>query len=125
MGMEPTYWWDALDNDVLEWLNLRAGPGDALAFSTIYNTNSLRDWGRLRAKNVSADTAPFKWYVLQNRPAMFTRVDRYLMAREKPAYVKYAGRRRRGKAVARDLDVPLISVFSFEQYQRARRRSAR
>jgi len=124
-GMEPTYWWDALDNDVLEWLNLRAGPGDALAFSTIYNMNSLRDWGRLRAKNVNADTAPFKWYVLQNRPAMFTRIDRYLMGREKPAYVKYAGRRRGGQAVARDLDVPLISVFSFEQYQRARRRTAR
>jgi len=47
------------------------------------------------------------------------------MGREKPAYVKYAGRRRGGQAVARDLDVPLISVFSFEQYQRARRRTAR
>jgi hypothetical protein len=124
-GMEPTYWWDALDNDVLQWLNMRAGRDDALAFSTIYNLGPLRDWGRLRAKNVNPETTPFKWYVLQNRPALFSRTDRYLMAREQPAYVKYAGRRRSGQAVPRDLDVPLISVFSFEQYQRARRRTAR
>lgn len=124
-GMEPTYWWDALDNDILQWLNLRAGADDGLAFSTIFNTGQLNDWGRLRARQVDAETGAFKWYVLQNRPAMFTRTDRYLMDREKPAYVKYAGRRRSGLAVPRDLDVPLISVFSFEQYQRARRRSAR
>jgi hypothetical protein len=124
-GMEPAYWWDALDNDVLQWLNLRAGPDDGLAFSTIFNTGQLNDWGRLRARKVDAETGAFTFYVLQNRPAMFTRTDRYLMDREKPAYVKYAGRRRSGLAVPRDLDVPLISVFSFEQYQRARRRSAR
>jgi len=121
-GMEPTYWWDALDNDVLQWLNMRANGDEAIAFSTIYNTGQLRDSGKLLAKNVNAETTPFKWYVLQNRPAMFTRIDRYLMAREKPAYVKYPGRRHSGQAVPRDLDVPLISVFSFEQYQRARRR---
>jgi hypothetical protein len=56
---------------------------------------------------------------------MFTRTDRRLMDRETPAYVKYAGRRRSGEAVPRDLDVPLISVFSFDQYQRARRRTGR
>ena len=72
-----------------------------------------------------AETGRFKWYVLQNRPAMFTLVDRRLMDRERPAYVKYAGRRPSGTAVPRDLDVPLISVFSFDQYQRARRRVAR
>ena len=124
-GMEPTYWWDALDNDVLKWLNERTGPDEVLAFSPIFNLGQLHDWGRLRARTVAADTGRFKWYVLQNRPAMFTQSDRYLMRREKPAYVKYAGRRRSGTAVARDLDVPLISVFSLEQYQRARRRSSR
>ena len=121
-GMEPTYWWDGLDNDVLTWLNDRAGGDDGIAFSTIYNVGQLRNLGRLRAHAVDASTGRFKWYVLQNRPAMFTRTDRYLMRRETPAYVKYAGRRRSGATVPRDLDVPLISVFSFDQYERARRR---
>jgi hypothetical protein len=124
-GMEPAYWWDALDNDVLNWLNDRTGPDEALAFSAVFNVGQLRDWGRLRAQTVNPETSPFKWYVLQNRPAMFSRTDRLLMDREKPAYVKYAGRRRSGTAVPRDLDVPLIAVFSPEQYERARRRANR
>jgi hypothetical protein len=45
------------------------------------------------------------------------------MRREKPAFVKYAGRRSSEEVVPADMNVPLISVFSFEQYQRAQRRS--
>ena len=108
-----------------QWLDARTGADEAIAFSPVFNLGHLRDWGKLRAHTVNAETGRFKWYVLQNRPAMFTRTDRRLMEREKPAYVKYAGRRRSGEAVPRDLDVPLISVFSFDQYQRARRRSGR
>lgn len=122
-GMEPTYWWDALDNDVLTWLNQRTDPGEAIAFSNIFNVGHLRDRGKLRARTAAPETGRFKWYVLQNRPAMFTDTDRYLMRRQTPVYVKYAGRRPGGQMVPRDLDVPLISVFSSDQYQRARRRS--
>lgn len=122
-GMEPTYWWDALDAEVLTWLNEHTGPDEAVAFSTVFNLGQLRDSGKLRPQTVDAETGPFKWYVLQNRPGMFSEVDRYLMRRQTPAYVKYAGRRRSGKVVPHDLDVPLISVFSSEQYQHARRRS--
>jgi hypothetical protein len=124
-GMEPAYWWDALDSDVLKWLDERTGADEAIAFSPVFNVGHLHDRGKLRAHTVNAETRPFKWYVLQNRPGMFTRTDRRLMGREKPAYVKYAGRRRSGEAVPRDLEVPLISVFSFDQYQRARRRNGR
>jgi hypothetical protein len=123
-GMEPAYWWDALDNDVLTWLDQRVGPDEALAFSPVYDVGQLRDLGKLRAHTVDAETRPFKWYVLQNRPGMFTRTDRLLMDREKPAYVKYAGRRSSRRAVPSDLDVPLIAVFSFDQYQHARWRAA-
>jgi hypothetical protein len=122
-GMEPTYWWDALDNDVLEWLNQRASADEAVAFSTVFNLGELRSRGKLRAQTVGVETGRFKWYVLQNRPGMFTNTDRYLMRREKPAYVKYAGRRRRGETVPHDLAVPLISVFTSDQYHRARRAS--
>ena len=30
LGMEPTYWWDALDDDVLMWLNEHTEPGAAV-----------------------------------------------------------------------------------------------
>ncbi|MGE5833810.1 MAG: hypothetical protein ACM4AI_04985 [Acidobacteriota bacterium] len=118
-GMEPAYWWDALDDEVLHWLNSNTSPGEAVAFSLIYDVSLLREWGRLVPPVVNPDQAKFKWYVLQNRPGMFSDLDRALMRSEKPAYVKYAGRGRTGENVPADLNVPLISIFSFEQYQRA------
>jgi hypothetical protein len=123
-GMEPTYWWDALDNDVLGWLHRRTDPDRAIAFSST-TMGPLHALGRLRPSTVDPSTTPFQWYVLQNRPGMFSRIDRALMRRETPVFVKYAGRRSAGTAVPGDLDVPLISIFSFEQYQRARRRAER
>jgi hypothetical protein len=120
-GMEPAYWWDALDNDVLSWINQRTGPDEGVAFSPAANLALLREWRRLVPRPVDPQRQPFKWYVLQNRPGMFTPVDRALMRREQPAYVKYPGRRRAGEEVPADLQVPLILVFSFDQYQRARR----
>jgi hypothetical protein len=120
-GMEPAYWWDALDNDVLRWLNQRTRADEAIAFSPIANVDVLRAWRRLLPKTVDPERQVFRWYVLQNRPGMFTRTDRILMRRETPAFVKYAGRRPARTSAPGDLNVPLISVFSYEQYRRARR----
>jgi hypothetical protein len=117
-GMEPAYWWDALDNDVLRWLNQHTRADESIAFSPIFNVAPLREWGRLVPRDVDPQKEAFKWYVVQNRPGMFTRIDRALMRREKPVFVKYAGRRSARENVPDDLNVPLISVFSFEQYQR-------
>jgi 4-amino-4-deoxy-L-arabinose transferase-like glycosyltransferase len=120
-GMEPAYWWDGLDNEVLGWLNHNTFAGETIATSLSYDITLLNDWGRLRPLTVNPNEARFKWYVLQNRPGMFSDLDRALMAGEKPAFVKYAGRHRDRGNVPDDLNVPLISVFSFEQYDRARR----
>jgi hypothetical protein len=120
-GMEPAYWWDALDNDVLAWLNERTEPGATIAFSSAGNLKLLRDWNRLRPETVEPASGEFKWYVLQNRPGMFTDTDRALVRYERPAFAKYAGRRPQGAAVPGNLDVPLIFVFSLEQYQRTSR----
>ena len=120
-GMEPAYWWDALDNDVLRWLNRNTDPHDSIAFSPAANIGFLREWRGLRPKEADPQKDQFKWYVLQNRPGLFSRVDRALMRDGKPAFVKFAGRRRAGDPVPHDLDVPLIYIFSYEQYQQARR----
>lgn len=119
-GMEAAYWWDGLDDEVLLWLNTNTPTGEAIAFSPIYDVKLLNAWGRLTPQAVSPEQAPFKWYVLQNRPGMFTDIDRVLRSVEKPVYVKYAGRGR-GDQIPNDLNVPLISIFSFEQYQRVRK----
>jgi hypothetical protein len=121
LGMEPAYWWDALDADVLRWINERTTPGEAIAFSPIYNTAALHLPGLLKPKNVEPGVSRFQWYVLQNRPGLFSRVDRTLMRRGEPAFVKYAGRAE-GSTVPRDMEIPLISIFSFDQSARARRR---
>jgi hypothetical protein len=120
IGLEPTYWWDALDDDVLEWLNTHTEPGASVGFSLISDVNValLRDWGRLRSQVTDPNwRTPFAWYVLQNRPSLLSAADRILIDSEQPAYAKYAGHHPRG--VPADLDVPLILVFSYEQYQRA------
>ena len=78
----------------------------------------LRNWGRLRTEVTDPSWGTtFKWYVLQNRPSLLSAADRILIDSETPAYAKYAGHHPRG--VPADLNVPLILVFSYEQYQRA------
>jgi hypothetical protein len=122
-GMEPTYWWDALDDGVLDWINAHTEPGATVAFSKIsgYNLWRLREWGRLRPEAIDPATGPFTWYVLQNQTSMLTPVDRILIEFERPIHVNYAGRHR--PPIPLDLDVPLILVFSGDQYRRAAARA--
>jgi len=120
IGMAPTYWWDALDDDVLDWLNSHTESGAAVAFSEISDVNValLREWGRLQTSVTDPNWGTrFKWYVLQNRSGLLSGVDRVLIQSEKPAFTKYAGRHPHG--VPADLNVPLIFVFGYEQYQRS------
>src|SRR5262249_40998332 len=94
LGIEPTYWWDALDGEVLEWINSHTAANAAAAFSWIpdYNVALLQGWGRLRTRQSDPTWGiPFKWYVLQNRTSVLTDVDRKLMESYTPAYTKYPG----------------------------------
>ena len=119
LGMEPTYWWDALDTDALTWLNTNTPPNSSVAFSRIsaQNLSQLQEWGRLQIDVTSPDEGNFQWYVLQNRPGLFSPVDKALHSRAEPVYVNYAGRHEQG--VPPDLQVPLLMIFSSAQYERA------
>jgi hypothetical protein len=122
IGMEPTYWWDALDDDVLNWLNAHAGQTNAIGFSQISDQNLmlLQTWGRLRTRVADLSSSPsssFTLYVVQNRPGLLSDRERTLIRTEQPVYTKYAGHH--ADHVPPDLNVPLIVVFSYEQYQRA------
>ena len=125
-GMEPTYWWDGMDRDVITWLNHRTQADEAVAFASGANIGFLREYRGLRAKGVPDPRQfPFKWYVLQNRPGAFNRVDRMLMREHTPAFVKYPGRRKAGEQLPLDMNVPVIAIFSHEQYQEVRSRHSR
>ena len=117
-GMEPAYWWDGLDEDVINWLNEHTSTDEAVAFAATANIGYVREYRGLRARAVFEPRKfAFKWYVLQNRPGVFTRIDRTLMGQHTPAFAKYPGRRRAAERPPPDLDVPVIAIFSYEQFQ--------
>src|SRR5262249_2386855 len=88
LGMEPTYYWDALPNDALDWLNTHPWPGDKVRFATHPSSwLYLRQTGRLRASFLPTDPGAWAWYVLQNRPGEFRPEQRLLAERGHPAHV--------------------------------------
>lgn len=106
LGMEPTYYWDALDDDTLAWLRAHTPPGRKVRFAT-YPTSwlYLRDEGRLPRGLLPGEPGVWTWYVVQNRPGAFGPLDRALIARGRPA------------RVVRKLGVPLLWVFPFDQVE--------
>jgi 4-amino-4-deoxy-L-arabinose transferase-like glycosyltransferase len=107
LGMEPTYYWDALGPDARRWLAEGTEPGRTILFAT--NPHSwlyLRQIGALPERLVPIDRGLPKWYVLQNRPGAFLAVDRSLAAEGQPAY-----------SVTK-LGIPLIWIFPFSELER-------
>ena len=69
LGMEPTYYWDALDDGALAFLNANTPPGRTVAFSgTPTSFLYLRQTGRLVPGIAPVDPGPPAWLVVQNRP---------------------------------------------------------
>jgi len=117
LGMEPTYWWDSLDRETLAWLNEHTAVGERVAFSSTANISMIRSWGQLIPEQADR-RGVFKWYVFQNRTSFLADSDRLLMRTRQPAFVKYPGHHQTGH-VPRDLDVPLLFIYSYEQYHAA------
>jgi hypothetical protein len=106
LGMEPTYYWDALDGEALDWINRNTAPGEKVAFAS--NPSSwlyLRREGKLKPDFMMNRPGVFRWYVVQNRPGAFSEMDHHLIAHAQPAYLR-----------AR-LGVPLLWIFPFEQVE--------
>jgi hypothetical protein len=125
LGMEPTYYWDALTGDVLEWLNEHTPEGRTVHFApSILLGTYLNEWGMLRPLTRDRDPRPdaddyVAWYVLQLRPSSYRPVDRELLEHHKPAYVKRLHDAPRLGFGAFRLDVPLIYIYRAEDYVEA------
>jgi len=114
LGMEPTYYWDALDADARAWLRERTEPGRTIQFATFPTSwLYLRERGELPRRLAPIDRGVPQWYVLQNRPGAWNPWDRVLTARAKPAYV-----------VTR-LGVPLVWIYPDEAVREAAREAGR
>ncbi|MBR5626364.1 MAG: hypothetical protein IKW74_01925, partial [Thermoguttaceae bacterium] len=103
-GMEPTYYWDSLDTEVLDWLNqntdadgVRTGKPEAVLFASFSSKTirRYRQWGDLlpEARTISAFRSlrasdPYRWYVVQNRPSGWSFLDIELKKNAKPVYRK-------------------------------------
>jgi len=118
LGMEPTYYWDALDQSVWEWLERHTPPRDKIGFGSAppENLALLRSWGVLRRDYREDSPGRFAWYVIQRRPSAWEPCDQWLMEHSQPSYQK---RIRSGGWGPWRLDVPLIDVYPYSDYLRA------
>ncbi|HJT33097.1 MAG TPA: hypothetical protein VJ783_13730 [Pirellulales bacterium] len=127
-GMEATYYWDALDAEVLDWLHEHTRDDETIEFASgsMENLTLMRRWGVLRRDVARRGTERHgvrspqscRWYVLQRRPTFWTPQDRWLVEHERPAFSKTIRPPSWGFGPWR-LDVPLILVYSPEQRDRA------
>jgi hypothetical protein len=102
LGMEPTYYWDALNQEARSWLRDNTRPGETIRFAT-YPTSwlYLRQTGDLPRRLFLVDPGRPAWYVLQNRPGAWWPSDRARVERTTPAFT------------VRKFGVPLIWVFPY------------
>ena len=102
LGMEPTYYWDSLQPEILDWLNSHTTADQKVRFSR-YPTSLLylRHTNRLRVGIMPHERGRYTWYVLQNRPGAFREDERDLIAHGEPA------------TVFRKWGVPLLWVYPY------------
>ena len=102
LGMEPTYYWDGLSSEARQWLRDNTLPGQTIHFASFPTSwLYLRQTGELPRRLDPIDRGPPAWYVMQNRPGAWSRIDRQLAERSTPALV------------VSKFGVPLIWVFPY------------
>ena len=123
LGLEPTYYWDAMQPRVWSWLSRHTGP-QQWVYVADYPPHNLawqRRWqthaGRVRTDRPETCC----WYVLQNRPGMFDAVERQLVAKCTPYYSVALSEPGSGWGPWKT-DVPLLMVFSRRQFLSMSRR---
>jgi len=118
LGMEPTYYWDGLDAEVIDWLNQHTPPGEKVIFAAgpEENLDWLRHWGVVSFASREETPGEPRWYVLQHRPGAWQEVDADLAAHAHPVYEKVL---RRGGSGPWRLDVPLVSIYRYDDYRSA------
>jgi hypothetical protein len=89
LGMEPTYYWDALSDDALAWINAHTPPDRPIVFSAVtHQCFYLNSSGRLGPKPLFFPLGgAVDGYVVRNRPWSWYELDRRLIDRFGPRRV--------------------------------------
>jgi hypothetical protein len=120
IGMEPTYYWDGFDYEVIDWLNANTDEGELILFSkfspdtfSIYRADGVllpefyvaTDYGTDKNKRI-------RYYVTQNRSGLQNAVDVYFKKHKKPVYTKTI--RKTGIGAWNLKTVPLIEIYDIK-----------
>jgi hypothetical protein len=103
LGMEPTYYWDALSDHAVEWINRHTSADRPILFSAVLHPYFyLKSAERLKPDALFfPPVSDVKRYVVRNRPWSWYELDRRLVARFGP-----------GRVIAVSGEVPLAWEFS-------------
>jgi hypothetical protein len=107
VGMEPTYYWDALDREALAWLDEHTAENEKVAFGSAppRNLELLKRWGQL--ERLPSDPGKIRWYVIQRRPSAWQPPDAWLIENATPALQRSL------------FGVPLLDVYDYADFERA------
>lgn len=120
-GMEPTYYWDAFDQQLQQWLQHHTS-GDSIYASHFPDDNLsyLRRWDPFWHQVRNRHPRACQYYLFQNRPSMFSDLEWCLLQRHTPWH------RHELRSSSFDLParltsmhrapVPLVFVYRHEQY---------
>ncbi|MGD9125916.1 MAG: hypothetical protein PVH19_00935 [Planctomycetia bacterium] len=111
VGMEPTYYWDSLDDETLDWLNQNTGPGEKVRFVSgpTENLILLRQWEKLKPPFATKAPGRYRWHVIQNRPGALSPDERRQLQEATPIYQKTLGS---GGVGPWRRDVLLLGIYS-------------
>ena len=103
LGMEPTYYWDALSDHAMGWINRHTSSDRPILFSAVLHTYFyLKSSDRLKPDALFfPPVSDVKRYVVRNRPWSWYELDRRLVARFGP-----------DRVIAARGNVPLAWEFS-------------
>jgi hypothetical protein len=108
LGLEPTYYWDALSDQALHELDSRVPTGRTVFFASNPITGHYRQTGRLKAGIFPFEGRNYAWYVVQNRPGAMGAVERGLVRRlgREPRYI-----------LSEKFGVPLVWAFPVDEVE--------
>ena len=116
-GFEPTYYWDALDAEVIATLNANTGENEKICFTPAKKSLTLdlvRDWDGLQPAFRPDAPGEYRWYVFQYRPSGLTKIDRILLRDFDPVYVKSVSQ---PSLFSLNLQhTPVLYIFAYEDY---------
>jgi hypothetical protein len=85
LGMEPTYYWDALGPEPRQRLAIHTSTDRTIQFAMLsHSFLCVRRMGELPPRITPIDPGRPLWVVLQNRPGAFSDLGRVLIARGIP-----------------------------------------